>query len=98
MQLECILTNEEKLKYSKARAEDNLKSYQPQTKAQIASFEATINLLADKLNSGTEYRDVVCDIIVDYKAKTKSFIRKDTGQTARLDELSEKDLQQELKI
>jgi hypothetical protein len=107
LHLECILTDTEKLIYSKemaesvgfrARAEDSLKSFSTQIKAQIAGHDAKINLLAEKLSTGREYREVECEIVKDFKAKTKSFIRKDTGDVARVDELSESDLQTELPV
>ena len=107
LHLECILTDTEKLNYSKemaeavglrVRAEDGLKSASTQFKAQIAGHEAKINLLAEKLSTGREYREVECDVVKDFKKKIKNYIRKDTGAVARTDELSESDLQTELEV
>lgn len=70
--LECILTDPEKLQYSKqmseavstkARQEENLKSVRTQIKAEITACEEKINSLADKINTGKEYRPVECEII-----------------------------------
>lgn len=78
LHLECILTDPEKLTYSKemaeavglrARSEDSLKSFSTQIKAQIAGHDAKINLLAEKLSTGREYREVECVTIKDFKKK-----------------------------
>jgi hypothetical protein len=104
--IQVNLTDAEKLKYSKemseavsakARAEDNLKSFSTQTKAEIASFDATINKIAEKLNTGKEYRLIECEVKTDFKTKTKKFIDKD-GEVVREDILTDSELQQELAI
>ena len=92
LELECVLTDEEKLRYSKelseaisakARAEESLKSFQTQKKAEIAKAEATINMLAEKINTGHEFRPVECEIKWDFKKKEKSWVRKDTSEVAK---------------
>ena len=107
LHLECILTDTEKLTYSKemaeavglrARGEDSLKSFSTQIKAQIAGHDAKINLLAEKLSTGREYREVGCEVVKDFKRRTKTFVRLDTGAVARTDELTESDLQGELEV
>ena len=102
--LECILTDKEKLEYSKqlaenvsnkARAEDSLKSFQTQQKAQISNHEAQINLYSEKINTGKEYRAIECQVIYDFEKKEKSWKRKDTGEIAKTDIITEKELQEE---
>ena len=105
--VECVLTDEEKLKYSKElsesvskmqRANDSLKSFSTQIKSEIASCEAKINALADKLNSGREYRSVECQIKYDFDKKEKIWIRSDTAEIAKTDIITEKELQEEAEL
>ncbi|MBN1253958.1 MAG: hypothetical protein JXA50_01620 [Deltaproteobacteria bacterium] len=107
LHLECILTDQEKLAYSKtlsenvsktARAEEALSSFQKQMKAEIASCEAQINMLAEKINTGKEYRMVECEIRYDFKMQEKKWIRSDTGEVAKQDIISEEELQEEMKL
>jgi len=104
LNLECVLTDQEKLAYSKQlaenlskkqRAEDTLKSFNTQKKAEIAGLDAEINLKVDKINSGREYRDVECTIFWDWDRKVKVWTRTDTGEVAHEDIISEHELQEE---
>ena len=105
LHLECILTDQEKLNYSKqlsesvskkTRSEEHLKSFQTQSRAEITACDATINLLAEKLNTGKEYRGVECEIEYNFETKERVWRRKDTGEIARQDIIPEKELQEEL--
>lgn len=105
LHLECVLTDQEKLDYSKqlsenvskkTRAEEHLKSFQTQIRAEITACDATINMLAEKLNTGKEYRMIECKIEYDFEKKEKVWIRKDTGEIAQQDIIDEKELQEEL--
>jgi hypothetical protein len=105
--LECILTDPEKLAYSKQlaenlskkqRAEDTLKSFNTQKKAEIAGLDAEINLKVDKINSGREYRDVECTIFWDWDRKVKVWTRTDTGDVCKEDIISEHELQEECEL
>jgi hypothetical protein len=97
----------EKLAYSKqlgeslskkSRAEDSLKSFQIQAKSDIASLEANINSLADKINTGREYRPVDCEIRYDYKAKERHAVRMDTGEIAISCPITEEELQEKIDL
>jgi hypothetical protein len=105
--LECILTDKEKLAYSKdlgdslsqmKRGEEKLKSFQTQAKAELAGLDAKINSLADKVNTGREHRDVECEVVLDFKNKEKVWTRTDTGEIAKSDIITEKELQEELAL
>lgn len=105
--LACKLTDAQKLQYSKGlaaaiaqrrSAEDNMKSHQTQLKAEIAGQEAQINLLSEKINSGHEYREVDCVFDYNWKAKVKSLVRLDTGETVREAPIDDAELQQHLDI
>lgn len=104
MYVECLLTDQEKLVYSKSlgenitlrsRAEEGLKSFSTQKKAEIAGYEASINLLADKINTGREYRDVECDIQFDLDEKLKTWVRKDTGEHAKVEKMTDEEIEEQ---
>jgi hypothetical protein len=58
--------------------QDNLKSAQAEFKASIASHERQVNLFANRIQSGFEYRDVKCSEVEDgFSIRT---IREDTGE------------------
>jgi len=105
--LECILTDQEKLVYSKQlaenlskkqRAEDTLKSFKTQKTAEITGLDAEINLKVDKINSGREYRDVECAIFWDWDRKVKVWTRTDTGEVAKEDIIEEHEWQEEAEL
>ena len=105
LHLECILTDQEKLDYSKelaeniskkARSEESLKSFQTQMKAEIASCDAKINLMAEKLNTGKEYRMVDCKIEYRFKTNTKIWTRLDTMETLKECAIPAEEMQEEL--
>ena len=108
MQCECILTDTDKLSLSKelsehignqARAEDDLVSFNSQKKAEIKGHTAHINRIASLLNSGREYRDVLCEIVFDQKKDEVSWIRQDTGEiTKHLSPIPENMRQEELPL
>lgn len=81
----------------KARAEDNLKSSSSQIKSEIAGLEANINRLAGIINSGHEYRNIECQIEIDYKKKVKRWRDKD-GIVRKEEPASDEDMQQELNL
>ena len=107
LNLECVLSDQEKLEYAKklaqhheekSRAEDRLTEFKSQMKAEIDTHEAQINLLSRKVYSGKEYREVACVIEYDWDEKTKQWIRVDTGEVAKQDIISERELQEEMEV
>jgi hypothetical protein len=105
--LECKLTDVERLQYSKeiseaiknrGAAEDSLKAVGQQKKAEIAEQEEKINRLAGYINSGFEYRFIDCVIEYDFKAKERRWIRQDTKEIAKTDIIPEADLQEEMRL
>lgn len=108
MQCECILTDTDKLALSKelsehitsqARAEDDLKAFNTQKKAEISGHVAHINRIAGLLNSGREYRDVLCEIVMDQKKDEVVWIRQDTMEiTKRYSPIPENMRQEELEL
>ena len=107
LSLECVLTDAEKLSYSKlqneainakSQAEAELKSFSTQKKAEIASSDATIALYYQKIATGKEYRMIPCEVKYDFDKKEKLFIRIDTGEIAKQDIISESELQEEIEL
>lgn len=105
LHLECVLTDKEKLAYSKelseavskkTRAEESLKSFQTQMRAEITGNEAKINLLAEKLNTGKEYREIDCEINYDFEKKEKTWVRLDTGEIVKTRAIPEEEMQEEM--
>lgn len=105
--LECVLTEEEMRSYSKqmadsfskkCRVEDSLKAIKKQMDSEIAGHEARMNLCAERVNSGKEYRDVMCEVFYDWHLKEKRYVRLDTGEIAKTDIITEKELQEELDL
>jgi hypothetical protein len=108
LQLECILTDTDKLTLSKeltdhissqSRAEDDMKAFSTQKKAEISGHNAHINRIAQLLNSGKEYRDVLCNIVFNQKDDEVVWVRQDTGEiTKRLHPIPENMRQEELEL
>jgi hypothetical protein len=107
LNLECVLTDSERLAYSKEladsigkkhRSEDGLKSFMAQAKAEISGFDASINLLSEKLSTGREYRKVECRVEWNFERKTKRWTRVDTFEVCKEDLMSEKECQEEMDI
>jgi hypothetical protein len=103
--LECKLTEAE-LKESgkkladaiqkKTEVEARVESFKTQAKGEIAEIDATIGKMSALVNNEKEFRNVECEITWDFKKGLKSFIRKDTGEIAKTEKISEEERQREL--
>ena len=105
--LPCVLTNDEKLSYGLEmateqqrvlEAEGRKQSFNSSIKAEIETHEARAHEIGNKLTSGKEYRDVECTIERDWDAKTRRWIRSDTGEIAKEDIVPEHELQEEMEL
>ena len=105
--LECVLTDQEKLFYSKdltehiegkKGSEDALKSFKSQMKSEIDGHIAAINLLSNKIGTGKEYRVVDIEIHFDYNTRTKTYIRTDSGQVYKTETIRQDELQLHLDL
>jgi hypothetical protein len=105
--LQCILTDEEKADYSsklaqtvsdKRKKDGEMENFRTQYKAEITQFENAITLYAEKVNTGKEFRAIECSILFNFDNKTKTWIRKDTGEVAKDDIISESELQEEMEL
>ena len=107
LNLQCTLTNDELLKYSremseaiseKTRTENNLKSFAAQAKSEIAERDAKISLYSEKINTGKEYRPVECTIVYFWESKEKAWTRNDTHEVVKTDIIPESELQEEANL
>jgi len=107
LELECNLTPEERLEYSKQLANhikdkavvtDRLTAYKSQAKATIDAHDANINSLSTKVSTGKEFREIVCDIEYDWDNKTKYWRRRDSNAICKEDIITERDLQEVLDL
>ena len=105
--LQCILTDEEKLRYGEElshhisqlkQSEDSLKSFKAQVNGEIETHQAQINVLSEKIGSGKEFRPVECRVDYDFDAKKRYWIRTDTGEVIKEDVIPEADLQEEMEL
>jgi hypothetical protein len=105
MMLPCQLNDKEKIEYGLKQAEalqkmeeaeNKKKEFDSQIKADIEKYEAAAHEIGHKLTSGKEYRDVECVIDYDFKEKTRTWNRKDTGEEVKQDIIPEEMLQEEL--
>jgi hypothetical protein len=105
--LQCVLTNDELLKYSRelAQANQDLSALEDKKKDVVAGFtaqakriEADINMNALKVSTGKEMRDVKCVWDYDYERKIKILTRLDTGEVLQEDELTPEELQEVLPL
>lgn len=83
--LVCILTAEERAQHSldlaralkaKSSLEDQLKSAQADFKAKIAEKDATINKESGIVANGEEFREVLCEWILDTPVRGKKTLRR----------------------
>jgi len=108
LNLKCTLTDEEMLAISKEmsehinkkkQAEDNLSSFSAQIKAEIKGHDAIINKTATLIHSGSEYRNIQCQVIIDTVHDTVSWIRSDTGELCQHEKpIPQRYLQTQLEI
>jgi hypothetical protein len=105
--LECILTDSEKLNYSKelsdaihekSHYEDSLKSYSTQAKAEIQLCQEKINLLASKISTGKEFREVECVIVYNWTDGKRYYHRPDTGAIIDFETIPAEDLQEHIDL
>jgi len=66
----------------KKQAEDNFASFASQMKAEIKGHDAIINKSAMLINSGSEYRNIKCEVVVEPENDTVFWLRADTGEIA----------------
>lgn len=102
--LECVLTEPELKTASKALAEalharslveSKLDMFKAQVKSEVAAHDAVISRNAHLVNTEKEYRDVECEVLFDFVAGFKSYVRLDTGEVFGKDEITPAERQAE---
>ena len=63
--------------------------------SQIKSMDGEIAKLSSDYSAGYEYRNVKCDVFIDYKDNIKRWVRSDTGAVAKESKLTLEDMQME---
>ncbi len=90
--LKCLLTEKEKTELSariakaisdKASIEARLKEVTASLKAEIAKCDAEIADAALQINTGSQYKNVDCQIERNYRLGTVTITRLDTGEIIR---------------
>lgn len=79
-------------------AEARLKSVSTQIKSEIATIDAQMSSIAEKMRSGYEYRDVECWIECLYDSGVIQIVRKDTGEVVEERPMTAEERQQKLPL
>jgi hypothetical protein len=107
LMLEIKLTDAELQDYGKqmaqatselGRKKDYRKSVIAQIDSEVKSVEAKVNALADKINSGIEYRETECTLIYNYKKMLRHTVRIDTGEVVAEQKITPEELQTEIEF
>lgn len=102
LNLECRLTDSEKLDYGRENAglqitieqkRSALKEIRDRYNDEISASESRILVLSRALDSGKEYRSVECRIERDWERGRKLWYRNDTGELAKDDIIPEDEIQ-----
>jgi hypothetical protein len=105
LNLECRLTDQEKLDYGRENAVLQimidqkrlaLKEIRDRYNAEISASESRILVLSRALDSGKEYRPIECRIERDWNRGRKLWFRNDTGEIAKDDIIPEDELQEHI--
>ncbi len=79
-----------------ATAEDEKKSITSSLKARLDELVARINKLSENYNSGFDYRDIECELRLDFDAKLRRYFNVETGETVKEEPLRPEDYQQSM--
>lgn len=79
-----------------SKIEDDVRSYQTEKKAELAKYQAIMNLARSKINRGKDTIKVMCTMVKDFKAKTKTYVRCDTSEVVNTLPLLDEEMQMEL--
>lgn len=79
--------------------EDAKKSVVSDFSSKLNSARATISKLSSNINNGYEYRDIECEIrLNEPESGQKTIVRRDTGEIVRIEEMTDREMQEELKL
>ena len=106
-ELDCKLTQEEILVYSrllaketedKTEAENRKKDIASEYTATIGQHATSMGILSRKITSGQEHRIVECFYEHDWPNSEKTLFRSDTGEMVKIEEIELWERQQHLKL
>lgn len=107
MQLECELTDQEKIAYGRQMAQHmqeaaevtaQLRSYQLSAKTKVAEHDASIATLSQALMSGKEMRRTECKWVYFWEEDEKRLIRLDTEDVVRKEPIRDEERQEKLDL
>lgn len=107
IQLECVLTDAEKLVYGKELSQNlnkiqeldgQLQRFKDEIKSEMTTCETTVNVLSRKIDTGKEFRMIECVIARDWEKKTRTWTRMDTGEVVKDDIIPDFELQEEMEL
>lgn len=107
IQLECTLTDAEKLVYGKELSQNlnkiqeldgQLQRFKDGIKSEMTTCETTVNVLSRKIDTGKEFRMIECAITRNWETKTRTWTRTDTGEVVKDDIIPEHEIQEELEL
>ena len=78
------------------QAEDQKKAITSDFKSKIDGLQAVVNHAAVRLNNGYEMRPIECEVVPNWEEKIWEYVRLDTGELAKTEEMSVEDLQMQL--
>ena len=105
--LECKLTEKELKDCSKKLAEaisrkttieDDIVTYKAQKKGELQEKEGTIKTMSEKVNSEKDWRSVQCEVFYDFGSGIKKYVRLDTGEEIKVENINAFERQQELEF
>jgi DUF1365 family protein len=73
--------------------ESSMKSMASEFKSKIQGKEAEIDILSQAISNGYEYRPVECYWDYDWKGGKKHLVRTDTGESVRVEDISQSERQ-----
>ncbi len=104
-ELSCVLNESELLTYSREQSrlltdrhelEEKKKEIAKEYTAKIANLEAGINVITRKIITGSEMRDVKCEVTMRWKTGKKDTVRLDTKELINTEDIRESERQQHM--
>lgn len=82
----------------KATKQDAIETFKAQAKAEITELEAIINKSSSLINAEIEFREVEVTVEYDWTKGIKTFIRNDTGEQVKQENVSAEERQAQLNL
>ena len=92
-ELTAIATELSRKVLEQAAAEDEKKSIISSFKAKADELAASVNKLSENYRNGYDYRNIECELKLDFNLKLRRYFNIDTGETVKEEPLREEDYQ-----